>query len=320
MVMKDTIKDARFIEGGDEAGVKLMVWLEKKAKSTETEGDLEIHLLQKAKTGEMSVDKFFYSLDESLEETVEQIIEAAERDAESNRHKTRYCVRIKDHSQFFSFTLNIPPIDIDDEDDFELDELPNKKGMLGLFMRHNEVFAKEMLTSARLGRNDILAENRDLRQENAQLRRLYNDQTKIFEELRNMQFARDLKIKEFQKGEDRKDKATEIFFKAAPLIASKLLGGEQGAQFAAEVGAGSPIEQMVDGFIQSLESNPEKLQKIITVLDPVDLAVFHEIHKRIQEKRAFEAQQAEQQQNGQNGQNGFPFAHGANPFNGFQGK
>ena len=319
------MRDGRFIEGGVEAGERLIEWLTKKIKSTETEGDVEINLFQKAQTGEMDVDKFTFTLDGSLEELVEEIIEAAERDAENYRKSTRYGVRIEGKEQCLTFTLKVPPIDEDEDNELiDFEELPNRKGIIGQLMRHTEIAVKDMLTSSRMGRDDMMKENKDLRQENANLRRLYYDQVKHIEEIQSMQFARNMKIKEFEKSEERKDKATEMGFKVLPLLASKILGGENGAQFAAEVGAGSPIEQMVDGFVKSLESNPEKLEKIMQVLDPVDMVMFAEIHKRIQEKRQFEAQQAGQSQvnpNVQNGQangNGFPFAHGpTNPFNGF---
>lgn len=320
------MKDGLYIQGGPEAGERLVEWLSKKLKSTEIEGDVEINLFQKAQTGEMDVDKFNFSLDGSLDELVEEIIEAAERDAENYRKSTRYGVRIEGKEQCLTFTLKVPPIDEDEDNELiDFEELPNRKGIIGQLMRHTEIAVKDMLTSSRMGRDDIMKENRDLRQENSNLRRLYYDQVKLIEEVRSMEFARRLKVKEFDKSEERKDKATEMGFKILPMLASKVLGGEQGAQFAAEVGSGSPIEQMVEGFVKSLEMNPEKLQRIMEVLDPVDMVMFTEIHKRIQEKRQFEAQQTQQdqanpaEQNGQSShaRNGFPFAHGpTNPFNG----
>ena len=313
------MKDGRYIQGGEEASERLIEWLSKKLKSTEIEGDVEINLFQKAQTGEMDVDKFTWTLDSGLEELVDEIIEAAERDAENYRKSTRYGVRIEGKEQCLTFTLKVPPIDEDEDNELiDFEELPNRKGIIGQLMRHTEIAVKDMLTSSRMGRDDMLKENKDLRQENANLRRLYYDQVKHIEEIQSMQFARNMKIKEFEKSEERKDKATEMGFKILPLLASKVLGGENGAQFAAEVGTGSPIEQMVDGFVKSLEMNPEKLQKIMEVLDPVDMAMFAEIHKRVQEKRQFEAQTS---QNGQTTSNGFPFAHGpTNPFDGFSAK
>lgn len=326
MIDREGIRDAHIVEGGEDARIKLAHALQKLTKrGAEGEGSLEIVLAQVAKMGEMTVQEFTYDFDSSVEELVQEIVDAAEEDAAAHHGRVKYAVRVKNPSLRTIFTLHRPLIE-DDDDDFEdLDELPNRRGLIQQQMRHTEVFAKEMISSSKTDRSFMYNMIKDLQQENQQLKKQWFEGQSIIENLRNMQFARDLEIEKLRKAEQRKDQVAGMLLQTGPMIAAKLLGGGAGAaaQTSTEMlGQRTPLESMVEGFLASIEQNPEKLQKLAQILDPVDLANLQGIHKYMAERREKEeemrqahaqAQQPSTQTNGTNGQPPYP---GYTPYTG----
>jgi hypothetical protein len=283
------MNDARIIEGGEEARVKLTAALRKFVEGPDTDGDIEITLYQAAKMGEMAIREFIYDFDGGLDELVKEIINEAEDDAESHRGKVKYAVRVKGRPFRTIFTLHVPTVESLDDDD-DVDELPNRRGLIAQQMKHNEIFAKEMLAGSRTDRTFMYNMIRDLQQENQQLKKQWFEGQAIIENLRNMQFARDLELQKLQKSEERKDKVATMLMQTGPMLASRLLGGgTQAAVQAEEAGAPAgnrtPLEAMLEGLFSSLEQKPEKLQQIANLLDPVELANLAEIHRYIAERR-----------------------------------
>lgn len=326
-------RDARHVEGGQDAKERLLAFFEKELTSRNLEsegGDVEIQLLQKSHgMGEDGVDDFDYQLGRSLSDLVNEIVDAAESDALSYQGKTRYVVRIEGRSKHLMFTLKVPALSEDQEfDEFgDPDEPRNARGHLGQMMRHTEVFAKEMVSAARMGRDDIYKQNQALQAQVTALQKQCFENMKQLEELYSMDFARRLKLREVENEERRKEQALGMLMKAGPLLMSKVLGVEEQAPGGSKIVGSTPIEQLVESLVSSLESDPSKLESLGKVLSPIDLMTLSEIYARVTAKKQAEqqaaqqtAQQAEQQPNQTNGQTwpnanghggpgGFPFAH-----------
>jgi len=306
------MRDARIIEGGEDARVKLTHVLQKLISGPDAGDSLEIVLAQCAKMGELTLHEFKFDYDGGLDDLVKEIVDEAESDAEQHRGKVKYAVRVKNKGLRTVFTLNIPYLEDDDEDFEDIDELPNRRGLIQQQMRHTEIFAKEMISSSKSDRSMLYNMVRDLTQENQQLKKQWFEGQALIENLRNMSFARDLEIQKLQKAEQRKDQVAGMLLQTGPMLAARLLGG--GAQQAQDtpkshLGQRTPLEAMLEGLFASLEQKPEKLQRIAAELDPAELANLAEIHRYIAERREKEAEirqasQAPSPTNGANQTNG----------------
>jgi hypothetical protein len=298
-------KEARIIEGGEEARQKLLGRLKKIFSGADAPSEeVEITLVQVAKMGEMAIHEFPYDGDGSLEDLVGEIIDEAEDDAAQHaRGKVKYAMRIKSLGERTVFTLNIPSLDDDDDDYEDIDELPNRRGLIQQQMRHTEVLLKEAVSGGKADRSMLYGMIRDLQAENALLKKQWFEGQAIIENLRNMQFARDLEIEKLRKSEARKDQVAGMLLQTGPVLAAKLLGGGSGQADSTptdQLGQRTPLEQMVEAFFMSLEQNPTALQKIAEGLDQGQLINLSNIHRYIAERREREAQikaqQAAQQQ------------------------
>lgn len=279
----DDIDDASIIEGGTDARAKIMAWIKPIVQGPETESEVLVSLYQKSKLGEKSIDEFLYELGagQSLDAFVGEIVDMAENDAAEMFGTIRYSIRIKGKTGRCAFALKVPRRE-GTEDDEEPDENPDGKGLVHQAMRHAEVFAREMLASARVNNGMLMGMLRDVREENIHLKTHQVEQIKITEQLRNMQFERDMKRDELKESKERKRQAMAMLMKAAPVIASKVLGG--GAQLAQNLGA-SPVDGLLEGLVTSLEAKPETLNKLIAMLDPLDAAAFIELHNYVKQKQ-----------------------------------
>ena len=282
-------RDARSVEGQDDAHDRVFEWLTEIVNGSEKEDDLQVELYQKSKTTPMPLKRWDFGLDEELEELVEEIIDAAEKDAMSPGYqgRIRYAVVVKGVAKHQAFTLFTPKIDddeeLDEEDLASFDETPSRKGLIHQQMRHTEAMTRLALSQARQGREDLIQENRELRAENQMLRKQHYDSVGQIEELRSMEWAREREIRKIEKEDQRKDQVVGALSRAVPLIASKLLGA--GPAEAVIGSPTSPVELMIGGFVESLQQNPEKFKKIMEAMDPIDLQTLAEISRIIEEKK-----------------------------------
>jgi hypothetical protein len=303
------MRDAQMIEGGHDARVKLKGVFERLLSGADASSEpIEVTLYQVAKSGELSINNMSYDFDGSIDEFIKEIVDEAENDAIEHRGKVKYAVRVKGKQLRSVFVLKIPDIE-DDDDDFEdLDELPNRRGLIQQQMRHTEVFAKEMIASTKNDRTFMYNMIRDLQQENQALKRQWFEGQAIIENLRNMQFARDMEVEKIRKAENRKDQMAGGLLQMAGQIGTKLLGGgaAQAEQTPLErLGQRTPLEGMVEQLFASLEQKQGTLEKIAQVLDPAELANLAGIHQYIAERREKEEEMKRAQtQGGTPGANG----------------
>lgn len=313
-----TTKDGKIVEGGQEAHFKVLAFLEDIKKSPDTEGDFVVQLVQLSKSGEMNVAEFEYDYQEPLDKFVDEIIEEATEDAFNYGGKTKYAVRVEGKKKRCGFALVVPEMGDDEEDsDIEdFDDLPNRKGIMTQQMRHNEVFLKQMLSTHKREAESLRQVIKEQAAELKQHRANWFEQQKVTSELMDMSFARRMEIAKLESSEKRKDKVADVLMQAGPMVVSKLLGG--GQQAAVEMmGARSPMEQMLEALFKSLQ--PEQLQKLSEVLDPMQLATLGEMHRFFLERQEKEEELRQQQQSKQPSQqnsNMHPYSNGTNGTNG----
>lgn len=289
------VRDAFACTGGPEARQKVLEFLTKVAEGLETEGELQVTLAQVAKGGAMDVTEEIYDFSDTLDKFVEDLIDAAERDAmDIGKGRIKYSIRVAGKNARCTFALKVP--EREDEDVEDLDELPNKKGLIAQQMQHNEVFAKLVVSQTR-DSVDVLREMlREVRAENLQLKRREAEAIKMLEELRSMQFARDLEVMKIHKSEQRKDQVAGILMQGAPILISKLMSG--GGPLAGAMGQGSSppagasatpppstpgkaprteLELMLEGFLKTFTQ--EQLIQIANsgLLSPMQFGAFREI-------------------------------------------
>ncbi len=279
----EATEDAIQFQGIPEAKAKILEFLRKVSESLETEGELKVTLSQAAKHGEMAVLDTIYSFDESLEEFADELLDATMKDAEDiGRGKIKYTVKVQGIKGRATFAIVIPEREGEDEEDLE--EVPNKRGLISQQMRHTESLMKITVGFAKDNQNRLVQENKELKNELAIIKRTHVETLKQYEELISMRHVRDLEFKKLENGERRKDQVGHILMQLAPVVASKFLGG--GAKAAVEMGARTPLEVMLEGFLSTFDQT--QLGKLANagILSPVQMAGFMEIVGYILERQA----------------------------------
>lgn len=286
-----TVRDATACVGGEEARAKVLEFLKKVENGMETEGEIKVTLFQCAKGGELDVQEEIYDFSMPLEEFVRDLVSAAESDAmDIGKGRIKYSVRVAGKNARTTFALVVP--EREDEDIQDLDELPNKRGLIGQQMAHNEVFAKLIVDQARESREDLREENRSLRADNAALRRREIEVMKQFEELTSMKFARDLEVMKLHKKEQRMDQVGGLLMQGLPVLFGYVTGnlklGPGASQEKTEtqkkaesaVAAKTPhteLELMLEAWLRTL--NQEQLMKIASsgIITPEQFEGFKQI-------------------------------------------
>jgi hypothetical protein len=279
------VPDAIQFQGLDEARPKVLEFLKKVSESLETEGELKVTLSQAAKHGEMAVYETVYSFEESLEEFVDELFDATMKDAEDiGRGKIKYSVTVKGVKGRVTFAIVIPEREGEDEDD--LDEVPNKRGLISQQMRHTESLMKITVGFVKDNQKSLSDQLKEARARIQFLESRHVETAKQYEELISMRHLRDLEFKKLENGERRKDQVGHILMQLAPVVASKFLGG--GAKAAVEMGAKTPLEVMLEGFLSTF--NQEQLGKLAQagILSPIQMAGFMEIVGYILDRQAAE--------------------------------
>lgn len=285
-MMREDVEEALVIEGEGEARQKVKAFIEKAAGSLEAEGELKITLSQAAKTGSMAVYETVYAFDETIEDLVAELVDKACEDAEHiGRGRIKYTVEVDGVKGRVTFSLKIPEREGEDEDD--IDEVPNKRGLISQQMRHNETLVK-VAVGASKETNEMLRSM--LRDEQARTQRLeakYMETMKAYEELLSMRQVRDIELRKVESQERRKDQVGHVLMQGLPILASKLLGGGQ-KQAVEMMGAKTPLEQMLEGFLMTM--NHDQLAKIASseLFTPIQKAGLMEIISFVLERQAAE--------------------------------
>lgn len=141
-----------------------------------------------------------------------------------------------------------------DGDEPEGHDAPNAQGMLAQQMRHNEVHMRMTGSMFQATLGVMQRQIVDLSEENARLRKERADHLTQIEASKSQQDERDMAMTIALSADKRKDMAVEKMMSFAPVIASRLLGGET------VPGVQSPLAMLINGLADSL--TPEQIQRI----------------------------------------------------------
>lgn len=301
--------DESKVEGLDEAAEKVAAFIQKVTSSMEGEGELRVSLSQTTtRGGDTDIYETVHVFDEPLDEFVEEVMEAAKNDAEGiGRGRIKYSVKVAGFKGRVTFALKVPDrgLSDSDSDDFDdVDDQPNRRGIVTQQMRHNEVFAR-LVTAGSKDTVQLLKELlRDANGRIAQLERSHLEAIKAYEELLNMNQIRSLELMKLERSEKRKDQVGHVLMQGLPIIASKLLGG---AASPSQLGGSTPMEGMLEGFLMTMTQDQLKKLMESDLFTPVQKAGLMEIIQYVIERNeAKKKAQAEangrQEQNAQQGQ------------------
>jgi hypothetical protein len=304
--IEEQADDAVTIEGGPEAYEKVKKLLETVRKSREIEGNVDIVLAQHGKTvdDEDVVETFDFEQDSPIEDFAMAVVDRAEDDIEGHGTKSlKYVVRAEGHKARCVFTLKCDDGEEGDMDD--IDDTPNRKGLMGLLMRHQQGTYKLSIVQAAKMIDALSAtiEKKDELIDKLMSRSLEN--AKTYEELLSGKHLRDLELRKMENKDRRMDQLAGTVLQGVPLLMGKFLGGGAGAvAMQSAPGARTTMETLVEGFVGTLDS--EQFQKIINsgLFSPIQIAGLVEIVKFIMEREEEEKKKAAAHANGQNGPQG----------------
>ncbi len=314
-----SVRSPSYCEGGAEARAEIRDFLRRRQKSIENEEVLEITLYESSK-GQIGEPIEQYKLgfeDEQLEMTAREIVLDAEKNALVLRGRVKFQVKIEGFAPTLTFGLDVVRADdLNDEqitDDEDLDDLerPDKKGLVGMAMRHAEHSHKEMRAASRSIREtmrDLRLQLRETQDENRELRKQLRDGFRMEQELHNMDYLRRRDARREERSEERKDKLFATAEKMLPLVGAKLLGAgpEVMAQIQAQAagpppataadaapsmvggsnGGWSPIERRSAAIIDMLQKLPEDKQGLLLQILPAELLMeMQGLHQDVQQKR-----------------------------------
>lgn len=283
------VENGTIIEGIAEASQKVKAFLSKYKDSTENEGTLVIELYQAAVGQEEIVETFEYEQGESLDKLVDEVLEAAVEDADGlvTGGKVKYTVKVEGLRGRVAFSLKV--VAGEDEDIEDVEDLPNKKGLITQQMRHNEKLMKTSMGIMEKFGNILQKALHDKDQRIADLERVHLDGIKTFAELTQAKHVQDMEYRKLEREESRKDQAIGVLAQGAPMlmhmVASKLGGSPpQGP---------SPLEQALVQFMNSISG--EQIQQLIAsnIFNQGQLMGLLEMAKAIEEKQQGQAQQQE---------------------------
>lgn len=249
------IEDGAMIEGVGEASQKVKAFLLKYKDSTENEGTLVVELYQAAVGQEEIVETFEHEQGDSIDKLVDEIIEAATEDADGlvTGGKVKYTVKIEGLRGRVAFSLKV--VAGEDEDIEDVEDLPNKKGLITQQMRHNEKVMKVAMGFAEKFGNILQKSLHDKDQRIADLEKVHLEGVRTYAELARAKSAEDMEFRKLEREEARKDQAIGILAQGAPMLMSMVaskMGGPQGP---------TPLEAALTNFMSSISN--EQIQALI---------------------------------------------------------
>lgn len=208
--MNDDIQNAKTIHGGEDAAMKVRVFLEKALKNSEEEAAPYVVLSYEQNGIEHNLET--YGLDfaggEKLEDVADQIIEDSEAHAERQRKRSKYVVRMKGATSRASPVVRWTLTVTNEVEDSPLDEYdeepPTTKGIVAQMQRHDEKKTALMLQGVQITNrmtNDIVevlqSQLAEERRENAVMRKERQD-------FLDMQWKRDMERQKYEDEERRR--------------------------------------------------------------------------------------------------------------------
>lgn len=290
------IENGSIIEGIREAEEKVRTFLSKYKNSLENEGALVIELYQASVGGEEVVETFEYEQGESLEKLVEEVVEAAVEDADGlvTGGKVKYTVKIEGLRGRVTFSLKV--VAGEDEDLEDVEDLPNKKGLITQQMRHNEKLMKTSMGIMEKFGNILQKTIHDKDSRINALESVHLEGVKLFAELTQQKHVQDMEFRKLEADERRKEQVVGTLMQGAPMLMHMIASKVGGAPVPQMQQGPSPLEQMLTGFMNSV--TPEQIQALIAsgVFRQEQLMSLLEMARAIDEKNQPQGQ-AQQQQN-----------------------
>jgi len=285
------VEDATIIEGINEASQKVKAFLLKYKDSTENEGTLVVELYQASVGQEDIVESFEFEQGDSLDKLVGEILEAAQEDADGlvTGGKVKYTVKIEGLRGRVTFSLKI--VAGDDEDIDDIEDLPNKKGLITQQMRHNEKLMKTSMGIMEKFGNILQKAISDKDQRIADLEKVHLDGVKTFAEIANAKHAQDMEFRKLEREEGRKDQAIGALVQGAPMlmsmVASKMGGKPMGP---------TPLEMALTNFMNSIRG--DQIQSLIAsgIFEQGQLMSLLEMAKVVQSQQEAQGQAQPQEE------------------------
>jgi hypothetical protein len=338
------VRSPSYCEGGAEARAEIRDFLRRRQKSLENEEVLEITLCESSKGQEGDpIEEYKLGFDDDqLDNIAREIVTDAEKNALVLRGRVKFKVKIAGYSPTLTFGLDVVRADdlndeLDDDDDLDDLERPDKKGLVGMAMRHAEVSHKEMRAASRSIREtmrDLRVQLRESQEENRELRQTLRQQFRMEQELHNMDYLRRRDMRREEKAEERKDKLIAGVEKLLPAAGAKLLGmpPEVMAQMVQPPAVdsqqstvnGQPstgngqagwtaIEQRSLSIIEHLQRLDEEKQGVLLRTLPGELLLeIQALHQEVTQKKASSGQSTVNSNSGQSTVNGQTGAAGRN--------
>jgi hypothetical protein len=276
------VENGTIIEGILEASQKVKTFLAKYKDSTENEGTLVVELYQASVGQEEIVETFEYEQGESLDKLVDEVLEAAVEDADGlvTGGKVKYTVKVEGLRGRVAFSLKV--VAGEDEDLEDVEDLPNKKGLITQQMRHNEKLMKTSMGIMEKFGNILQKALHDKDQRISDLEKVHLEGIRMFSEVAQAKHVQDMEFRKLEREETRKDQAIGVLAQGAPMlmhmVASKF-GGNSVPQ------GPSPLEQALVQFMNSISG--DQIQALIAsnIFNQGQLMGLLEMAKAIEERQ-----------------------------------
>jgi hypothetical protein len=287
----DGIDDATTIEGIQEAYSKIEIFLKKVKKSPENEGQMDIVLAQTTGRKDQeddAVETFQLDMQTDIDALASEIVDCAVEDIEGIRTKSmKYSLKADGLQLRAVFTLKYDEGEEEDMDD--VDDLPNRKGLLALLMRHTQGQHKLSIGTSKHMIDQLMDENKRKDETILTLQKQAMENIKAYEELVSGRHMRDMEMKKMENKDRRMDQLAGTVLTGFPLIVSKFLGNGAGAAAMQAVpGSRTPMEAMLEGFIKTLDKEQFTQLMSTGVLRPDQIAGLVEIVKFVMEREEAE--------------------------------
>jgi len=287
----DDIEDATVVDGIQEAYHKVEVFLKKVKKSPENEGQMDITLAQTTGRKDQeddAVETFELDMQTDIDALASEIVDCAVEDIEGIKTKSmKYSLKANGLQLRAVFTLKFDEGEEEDMDD--VDDLPNRKGLLALLMRHTQGQHKLSIGTSKHMIDQLMDENKRKDETILTLQKQAMENIKAYEELVSGRHMRDMEMRKMENKDRRMDQLAGTVLTGFPLIVSKFLGNGAGAAAMQAVpGARTPMEAMLEGFIKTLDKEQFTALMGSGVLRPDQIAGLVEIVKFVMEREEAE--------------------------------
>jgi hypothetical protein len=235
------------------------------------------------------------------QELAEEFVDAASEDVSNFlKGKHKYVVRCENVKARCVFTLVVNQTEDDDMDDIE--ESPNKKGLLSMFMRHQEKIMKVAVGSVK---NVIDMQHKTIKDKDERIKALETGQIetiRLTEELVSGKHMRDLELRKIDNKEKRMNEIAGMVIQGAPMLLQMVAeSGKKAAASTNEEGvqvteqpvtqsvraepAGSEIESLVSTLLHSFTE--EQLLKIQSsgLFSPEQLLTLIQLAREVEAKK-----------------------------------